>query len=314
MTMIQPPMPARSLIFVLFCAFGAALLFVCRANAQGCSDAGVCTAPMLRPQDVHEPMESPSSTIKVGLSNGRADHGITVWNGFVQYRYPLLPSLSVDLKASVASLSNGESTVTGASDLIASASIDIGPHAGGVIGVKFPLGNGGRSSNGLPLPMDLQPSLGTIDIITGVTLGLGRWLVTAAVQQPLTRNENRFRAEEYPATSSFERIASTAGFHRRGDIMMRISYPFEVHQDIRITPSLLPVYHIADDSFEGPSGESVPIPGSQGMTLNVNVLSTFTVDDGRTMDLSIGVPLVTRSARPDGLTRAYVLSLEYSFR
>jgi len=78
-----------------------------------------------------------------------------------------------------------------------------------------------------------------------------------------------------------------------------------------LTPSLLPIYHIANDTFTDTSGAKRTIDGSQGLTLNGTVVANYTLDETNALLLSFGMPFATRTARPDGLARGYVAAMEY---
>jgi hypothetical protein len=54
-----------------------------------------------------------------------------------------------------------------------------------------------------------------------------------------------------------------------------------------------------------------PIIGSEGLTLNLNFYFDITVGDNDNLQFNMGTPLVVRDARPDGLTRHFVVNLEY---
>ena len=59
------------------------------------------------------------------------------------------------------------------------------------MGLKVPFTDGNLKENGVPLPMDFQPSLGTYDLILGVSHQYKNFNFVVAYQQPLTQNNNR---------------------------------------------------------------------------------------------------------------------------
>ena len=101
---------------------------------------------------------------------------------------------------------------------------------------------------------------------------------------------------------------------RKGDVMLRVSYPVFKNETWKITAGILPIYHLADDEFTDVNSERKTIEGSRGLTLNGNVFFGYEIDKSNSVELSVGAPFVTRKARPDGLTRAFVAALEYAVK
>nr|NQU90430.1 hypothetical protein [Bacteroidota bacterium] len=83
---------------------------------------------------------------------------------------------------------------------------------------------------------------------------------------------------------------------------------------IRITPSLLPIYHLANDKFTDADGIEKEIANSHGLTLNGNVYFDYNLNGKSGLQISVGAPFFAREARPDGLTRSFVLNLEYRIK
>ena len=70
--------------------------------------------------------------------------------------------------------------------------------------------------------MDYQSSLGTFDLIFGVGYQINKLQLVAAIQQPLTQNNNLFFASSYPEDSPLREFQSTNKFIRSGDVMLRV--------------------------------------------------------------------------------------------
>ncbi len=284
------------------------------AYGQGCSDAGFCTVPMLNPETHSERSEPPPNSIQLTLSYGKADHGIDVRSGSLQYGRSFNNDLGIDVKATFVSLTDGTMRSSGISDLIATAHYRLSQQITGTAGIKIPLGDGNAGAYGNPLPMDLQPSLGTLDVIAGASMTLDFGQIALAIQQPLTRNKNRFRAEQFPLSSSFRTFQSTNEYSRSGDVLVRFSYPVAVSEEWNVTPGVLPIYHLANDSYIDSTGNRMSIAGSQGLTLNVNLFITYVIGSDQSINASFGFPIATRTVRPDGLTRSAVLTIDYKYR
>lgn len=163
----------------------------------------------------------------------------------------------------------------------------------------------------MALPMDYQSSLGTLDLILGVKYSISRLQIVAAYQQPLTQNNNSFFASNYPLSSPLSGFQTTNKFIRKGDVLVRLSYPFAIGKKLSITPSVLPIYHLDDDAYTDEMGVQQNITGSRGLTLNWNAYFDYQLDDKSVLQMSVSSPLIIRDERPDGLTRNFIVSLEY---
>jgi len=287
-------------------------LLALKASGQGCSDAGLCTLNSFKPN----PADSTSYTsqLKSGLSYGIADHGITVIGAYLEYNRYLNDKISLDAKIAMLAQSNNSISVAGLSDLYLSANYNINRTVTVTLGAKIPFTDGNKIKDDRPLPMDFQASLGTFDLIAGIGFSLKGVQVVAAFQQPLTQNKNQFIAGDYPPDAELRKFQTTNKFIRSGDVLLRLSYPFSLGQKFRFTPSLLPIYHLTNDKFTAMDGVEKAIAGSQGLTLNANAYCDLQLDHNNSLQLNIGAPLVVREARPDGLTRYFLVSVEYRLK
>lgn len=282
--------------------------------AQGCSDAGLCTVPTLNPEIRREQNEPTPNSIHYTLSYGRADHGIEVRSGSLQYGRAFDNGVGIDIKTTFVSLTDGAIQSSGLSDLFATVNYRLTQRIAGTAGIKIPLGDGNAESNGNPLPMDFQPSLGTVDVIAGVSFMHDYGHIAVAIQQPLTHNTNRFSADQHPPSSPFRKYQSTNEYHRGGDLLIRLSYPIAVSEQWSVTPGILPIYHLADDSFVDSSGVRHTIAGSSGLTFNINLFAAYMLGSDQSIEASTGFPILTRTARPDGLTRSVVVTVDFKHR
>ncbi len=280
------------------------------AYGQGCSDAGFCTLDALKPNG----SQVEQNQIKAGISYGMADHSITAIGNYIEYNRQLSESFGVDVKLTALGQNGNDLSVYGLSDIFLTGNYKMNEKATLTVGTKIPLTDGNRKEDGVPLPMDYQSSLGTLDLILGVGYQLGDLQIVGAYQQPLTQNGNEFFAGDFPADSDISDIQSTNQFKRKGDVLLRISYPVEVGEKFKITPSLLPIYHLGEDTFVDAFGNEVSISGSEGLTLNANLYFDYSFGANSAIQLNFGTPFVVRESRPDGLTRSFIASLEYRVR
>jgi hypothetical protein len=282
--------------------------------SQGCSDAGFCTISNLKTEYDIEKDKEKNNQVKLGLSNGKADHNIGILAAYIEYNRIVKEKLSFALKLTSISQSGEPANSAGLSDLFLSTTYLGLKNTDLTLGLKLPLSDGNKLKDGMPLPMDYQSSLGTVDLILGIGYAIKRLKLSLAYQQPLTQNKNTFLSEEYPVGSEFSSFQSTNKYIRKGDALLRVSYGIGNQDKLIITPSVLAIYHLGDDEYTDADGVKMVIDGSQGLTLNGNLFIGYSINESNMLELSIGAPFVTRKARPDGLTRKYVATLEYRFR
>ena len=92
--------------------------------------------------------------------------------------------------------------------------------------------------------------------------------------------------------------------------MLRASYPVNIGDKFKLTPGILPVYHLQNDRYTDIAGVEKEIEGSLGLTLNGNVYFDYFINSMNAVQLNMGMPFIVRQSRPDGLTRHFILTLE----
>jgi len=163
--------------------------------------------------------------------------------------------------------------------------------------------------------MQYQSSLGTIDIITGISITNTSWQFSVGLQQPVSGiNRNNFLPVYWDTAEAGEYLPSN-DFNRKGDVLLRGAYLFTVKQKFSFNVGLLGIYHLVDDTYidANISSEPIAIRGSQGLTLNTTLAGFWKINKSISLGFLAGVPLVVRDVRPDGLTRSFVLAPEISF-
>lgn len=281
--------------------------------AQGCSDAGFCSINSIKGIEMeHE--EIYLNKFSAGISYGKADHNISVANPFIEYMRYINNDLSLTAKLNYFSLTGSLANTSGFSDIILSSSYNWIDNSNLTLGLKIPLNNGDKESSGLPLPMDYQTSLGTYDLIFGVNYILQNSVITFAYQQPLNRNKNKFLPGLYPPGSEAHNYEPAKNYQRKGDVLLRVSHNIDLSKSFRIIPSLLPIYHLGNDTYTDLNGNEMEITGSQGLTLNGNLFIEYSINRRNIIEISYGMPFINRDTRPDGLTRKFVAALAYKIK
>jgi hypothetical protein len=281
--------------------------------AQGCSDAGFCTIESFKPS-VADTVGTWNHQVKMGAFYGSADNRISVHGAYVEYNRRWNAKWGSDVKLTSLAQRGNQLSVIGLSDVYVNANYKAGERFRLTLGLKVPLTDGNREQNERALPMDYQASLGTLDLLVGFGYSIKKLQVVMALQQPLTQNGNQFLASSYASQSVFRSFQSTREYKRSGDVLLRLSYPVSIHSRLKITPSLLPIYHLQNDTFMNESNREQEIEGSQGLTLNGNFYVDYTLSRKHSVQLNAGMPFLVRAARPDGLTRGFIANLEYKIR
>lgn len=286
--------------------------FLFQAKSQGCSDAGFCTLNNFKPGSLDT--LPPANQVRIGASVGGADHSITVFGNYLEYNRGLGKRFGFDVKLTSLAQSGSQASTFGLSDVYANLHCKFAENVKLSVGAKIPLTDGNDLKDGLPLPMDYQASLGTYDLIVGLAYGIGDLQLAAALQQPLTQNENAFLTKAYPGDTRFTNFQPTNRFKRKSDVLLRGSYPISASEKFKFSPSLLLIYHLGNDEFTDAFGKQQEIKGSSGLTLNANAYFDYQVNMHNALQLSLGIPFLVRDVRPDGLTRSFVVNLEYGVR
>ena len=294
----------------------ATALFSLIANhsfGQGCSDAGFCTINSFKPNGT-DSTEVWNNLVKIGAFFGKADNSISVYGNYVEYYRQVSKKLGLDAKLTTLAQKGNGISVFGLSDIFINASYKAGKRVKLTLGSKIPLSNANRTYENLPLPMDYQASLGTFDLIFGIGYEINKIQLITAIQQPLSQNDNLFNAASYPLNSRLRTFQSTSKFQRSGDVLLRLSYPVMIHSKFIFTPSLLPIYHLANDKYTDEMNSIKEIAGSQGLTLNGNVYLDYELNSKNIIQFNVGMPFIVRDVRPDGLTRSFIANLEYNLK
>jgi hypothetical protein len=275
--------------------------------SQGCSDAGFCTLANFKPMSTEEkPLEN---TIKAGISVGGADHNIIIVSIYKEYNYKK-DKYSFGAKASFLAQIGSEVQTGNIGDIYITNGYSFFKDFNATLGLKLPLTDGNLTKDKNILPLDHQSSLGTVDLILGASYKIKNVQVALGYQQPLSQNRNQFSSENIIGT--FEKYQTTRNYKRAGDVMLRVSYPFEFNK-FKMTPSVLPIYHLSNDLYTDATNVEREISGSQGLTVNGNVYFDYKLNNKNAFQFNFGMPFVTRTARPDGLTRSWIATLEYAF-
>ena len=158
--------------------FSLSVLTISQTFGQGCSDAGICTIENIKPG---RPSDISPNQFSVGIGYGNADHGISVLTPYISYNRQF-GKLSMEGRLTSINQAGNETSVYGLSDLYLILNYSLTENLQGTLGFKLPLADGNRRLDGLPLPMDYQSTLGTFDLLMGVSYTLNKLRLAAAYQ------------------------------------------------------------------------------------------------------------------------------------
>jgi len=296
-----------------------ALAMVNKSNAQGCSDAGVCTLHSIKNNaEVHESKDGRDNDITIGFAYGKGERSTNNYTGYLEFTRSLAKRTSITGKLGYSFINGELANTNGLTDIFLSVNHEFDIKAkwqkSFVVGLKIPFDGADIVKNGIHLPMPYQTSLGTTDIVLAINYNRENFGATLALQQPLKPiNENKFLPGDYPFQPLTLKYWPTNSFSRKGDIVGRVSYSLKANERFSIRPSLLGIYHEANDTYLDDAKNRRQIYNSDGLTLNANLFLDYKLKNGNGFELSVGTPFIVRDQRPDGLTRSFVASLEYQF-
>lgn len=286
-------------------------------NAQGCSDAGVCTIHSIKNNTGGAgSADASKNEVIVGFAYGKGERKTNDYTGYVEYTRSLKGNTSINGKISYSAVTGELANTNGLGDLFLSVNhaFDLKKawQKSFLVGIKIPFDDANIKKNGIYLPLPYQTSLGTTDLVLGLNFTKRSFGATIAVQQPLKPvNGNRFLPEDYLSNKLATAYLPTNKFSRKGDVLLRFSYNIKLDDKFSIRPSLLSIYHEANDTYLDAANVRRTIDQSNGLTLNGNIFADYRINSKKAFELSIGTPFVVRTNRPDGLTRSLVTSLDY---
>jgi len=319
----------RNIILLLAAAFHTV-----NAAAQGCSDAGVCTAgpigAIAATADSSEADEL-NHFARLSYSYAIGEQGVVIIQVQPEISLGLVKKLSLQVKLPYISAKGNLGSNSGVGDLITTLNYLVVKERDRnltvVTGVRLPTGRFKPESinhatygpDAHPLPMPYQLGLGTTDLLLGVQYRHKRWTGALAYQHILKQNnQSTFQHRFWQGVPEAQGYFESFGLERANDAVARIQYAFPINRLV-LQPGLLAIYHLSTDSrleetgLGGSVGQTTlerrEIHGSDGLTLNLTADARYAFSKTWALEASMGTPMVTRQVRPDGLTRALVLSL-----
>ena len=278
-------------------------------KAQGCSDAGICSAG----NSFTATDSITKNSIEIGTIYGIGEADVTYFSPYLTYTRKLNSKIALSGKVTYSQAHGSFGTRGQFGDAYLIGNYKFKAHLqtqwSAIVGFKFPFTKSNLKINGYPLPLDYQASLGTFDLILGTNYNYKNWDFNVGLQLPVVNiNRNSYFAE-YSGTDDFP---STNLFERKPDALFRTTYTYKTpNKKFTFKPNVLFLYHLGEDSFENIFSQMETIQGSDGLTINGNLIPAYHFKSGNSLELSLATPFVVRTIRPDGLTRGFTAGIIY---
>ena len=309
------------MIRYLFFSIGF-LISVFPTFSQGCSDAGFCTMGAMKPdQSFSRQINFKLRSVEFSFYRGTSTLTPIIYSLTADLNFGISEKLGVQVKMPYQWVEGRLGNTEGAGDISVSLtqtlfrnnSLDLNA----TLGAKIPTGNSTLTAdNGLVLPMYYQTSLGSYDIVGGVSLLTKKWLLAFGYQQALTANENTYRYGEWVRAPDREYISSYdvgVGLKRGIDLMLRVEHSVRFI-NWGLSFGLLPIYRITPDEGLIEAREDAGEIKTTGLALSYLTGINYQFNTTSSVKALYGYKLIDRKTNPDGLTRDDVFTMGYMLR
>lgn len=279
--------------------------------AQGCSDAGVCSIG-----GETDSTATFKNTFEITYTYGIGLEDVKYNNGILGYTHRWNKKWSGAAQLSYNQANGNFGTLGNLGDVVLLGRyLSKKPNNKAWVislGTKIPLSTGNMKINNIPLPMEYQPSLGTVDGLLSLEYRIKKWNFESAFQAPVVQSNRNSFFDEYSASNVFP---TTNLFRRKSDVLIRAGYNWKSkNEKWTFKPNMMGIYHLGNDTYVDIKGQRQEISNSQGLTINANFATVYAFNKRDAIELNIASPLLVRQIRPDGLTRAFVASVSYNFQ
>jgi hypothetical protein len=304
-----------------------ALAILCNsyaAQAQGCSDAGVCTAGAINIQNEKTANDTAKVAIfypfkltlqqVVGSGEQRTWHISQVLDLDYYFNTKLSMQVKVPFHTNIGNLA----TTAGFGDLICSFSYKFTENKKvnyfTTLGAKLPSGRTTISKNANALPMSYQTGIGTLDALVAVGAKWNNWTAVIGYQHVVEHhNKNSFQHIVWLTNPKALRYNNSNQLKRGNDAILRVDKFFS-KKKWSFSPGVLFIYRLQKDRTTNEQGIEQANAGSDGLSINLNFASYIPLTQRSQLSIVVGIPTLVRHVRPDGLTRTAQLSVGYMYK
>ena len=263
--------------------------------------------------------KSPKFILNYAVSYGVGDNETAVITNQLEGNYRIInKKLYAQLKLPYVHVSGNLGRTNGLGDLTLSLSY-IALHKKNtqltfVGGTKIATHASDLSNNNRSLPMIYQTSLGSNDLLLGANLRVDKWDLSLAYQHSFNANQNGYLHDALLGDDPYNTYFESNLIKRADDGVFRLNRSFLINK-LTLTSGVLLIYHLQNDEYTNALGNRVVSKGSQGLTVNLNLAAITPLYKKVDFTFIVAAPVVTRDARPDGLTREYIVQggLKYNF-
>lgn len=291
------------------------------ATAQGCSDAGFCTMGAMKPdQPFNKKVRFQLNSMEFSFYRGTTTLTPEIYVATADLNFSLTRKMSWQVKLPYQWVSGRLASTEGVGDISLCLTrnfkrndkFDINYS----IGAKVPTNNSSKTVDNRPLPMYYQTSLGTFDLVGGVSLISRKWLFAAGIQVPFGENGNQFVWSAWAGTeekSYVDKYNMAKDLRRGTDVMLRAERNFRLSR-WNFSVGLLPIYRVNRDAFTNSRGQRVISKDASGLALSGLVTAGYSFNVRSQVRCLVGHVIVRRDLNPDGLSRELVSSVSYVYR
>ncbi len=296
---------------------------------QGCSDAGFCTMGAMKPdQNYNTKAKYKLNSLSISQYRGKTTLSPINYTTTIEANISILDKTQVQVKLPYTYIKGNLGTSSGLGDISISATRLL--HQADnyklsfTLGAKIPTNNSTQKGDKVftipdttvsrTLPMYYQTSLGSFDVVTGISLVSKKWLFAAGYQQALTRNKNDFKWGEwrdYPSKAYLEKHPRATHLLRGIDVMLRAERNWRFSR-WNFSIGALPIWRITKDSRRSVNLEKeIKVDKTTGMALSILAGAGYQFNVNHGLKFIYGKKITDREVNPDGLTRHAVLSITY---
>jgi hypothetical protein len=301
-------------------------LFVYSATslAQGCSDSGFCTLGALKPDRIFMPkIKLRVHSLELTQHYGRTEQGDHIYSSFVDVVIGIHRKTMIQVRMPSYNIISGPMpTSQGWGDYHFNLSHVVWEHP--KYHVSLSVGSKIynrsqeviRSAEGHPMPLYQQPSLGTDDVVVGLSFINRMWMVAAAYRKPIRFSASQFDHDvwnESPLQSVVQQYDPSRGLISGDDIMIRMERSFRFSQ-WTLYAGILNLYRVQPDRILTADDSYTYVKGSSGLASNFVSGLRYRLNVHHSLRLLTSVRLLQREANPDGLARTFVSQVGYEYR
>jgi hypothetical protein len=304
-------------IRTIFCA-AVVFLNATIVNAQGCSDAGFCTAGNFNAihYDSGVLQKKLKREIEVAFNYGTHLRDELFYQAQFSYRLIKPNGNYFELRLPLNAAFNKASDISnsGIGDIMLTYNDDVFKKLPGKFSyaaglrISFTDASKKANNNNFSLPMSLQNGLGTTDIITVLNYDIIKYCSLATgIQWPVLQyNKHKTHFIEPGNTT----VIIGENYRRQPDALLKATGHYQTGK-FKFNAGILGIFHLANDHYNTTGGKYI-LKDSKGTTLNLTLDASYIAGKKLIISVLYAEPFKTRTNIPDGLARSSVMGVKFS--